>query len=138
MKQNWWSKLTPEQKLDFYAKRRKRYAESPETREKGRARCRKWNSANQRNHKKRTLKFRYGITIVQYEGMVSAQEDKCAICGDGREQRKYRVDLVLDHDHVTGKLRGLLCDHCNKAIGFLKDDTGRLRAAAEYLELHRT
>ena len=74
------------------------------------------------------LKAQYGITPEQYTEMVVAQGGVCLIC------REVSEGLCVDHDHVTGKVRGLLCHECNMALGKMKDDPARLRSAAEYLE----
>ena len=75
------------------------------------------------------MKYNYGITQKDYDAILLSQMGVCAICG-------YRSDGVLhvDHNHETGKVRGLLCSNCNRAIGLLKDSPGILRAAALYLE----
>lgn len=70
---------------------------------------------------------RYGITLAQYDAMVISQGGKCAICGRASER------LVVDHDHVTGMVRGLLCDPCNLGIGKLGDTVAALIAATAYL-----
>lgn len=69
----------------------------------------------------------YGITLEQQEGMKISQDGKCAIC---LEEKK----LVVDHCHASGRVRGLLCHSCNKAIGFLKDDMDRIARAIDYLQ----
>jgi DNA-directed RNA polymerase subunit RPC12/RpoP len=76
-------------------------------------------------HRKRA----YGITLTEYEGMAFSQDWKCAICGSKTEK-----DLLVDHNHDTGQVRGLLCHTCNTGIGYLKDSTAVLRGAIEYLE----
>jgi hypothetical protein len=73
----------------------------------------------------------HGIDEVQYEAMVTAQNGACAICQGKPRGRKTR--LCVDHCHASGRIRGLLCDACNRAIGLLGDDPVRLRAAAHYL-----
>jgi hypothetical protein len=79
------------------------------------------------------LKRTYGITIEEYEKMHRAQSGRCAIChARHAAQRFYR--LVVDHDHTTGEVRGLLCTTCNSALGLLKDDPAIIRKAADYLE----
>lgn len=56
----------------------------------------------------------------------------CAIC-----KRRPNTRLNIDHDHVTGDIRGLLCPNCNRAIGLFRDDPGIMRHAAEYIEKKR-
>jgi hypothetical protein len=72
------------------------------------------------------------ITESEYLNMWSKQEGKCAICGIP-EHRCSKGKLFIDHNHVTNKVRGLLCSNCNSGIGFLKDNIGTLLKAIEYL-----
>lgn len=86
--------------------------------------------------RKATLKT-YGLTQQQYDEMYQAQDGKCAICHEppgqwGVTQRA----LAVDHDHKTGKVRGLLCDGCNRALGIMRDDPARLMSAVAYLFEH--
>lgn len=86
------------------------------------------------------LRNRYGITQADVDAMAKAQDGKCATCPSilGAPDAKGRPTRVcVDHDHVTRQVRGLLCDPCNKGIGHLGDDSGRLRAAADYLDFHK-
>ena len=78
------------------------------------------------------FKNRYGITMKQYLAMSSAQNDCCAICKKHKSENKNEK-LFVDHCHKTNKVRGLLCDGCNKAIGTLGDDVDRLKSAIAYL-----
>jgi len=80
------------------------------------------------------LRKAYGLSQQDYEQMCEVQEDRCAICGE--RPRKER-DFCVDHDHVTGKVRGLLCRRCNLGLGNLRDDPMLLRQAAAYLEQAR-
>lgn len=73
----------------------------------------------------------YGLTVEQFEALSRSQGDSCAIC-HGPPAGKYKI-LVVDHDHKTDKVRGLLCSPCNMGIGLLKDDPIIVLAAAEYL-----
>ena len=78
----------------------------------------------------------YGITEQQYAELRATQSDLCAICQQP-ETMTYRGQvktLSIDHDHTTGKVRGLLCAACNFALGKFRDDPALLRAAADYLE----
>lgn len=80
----------------------------------------------------------YGLSEQQYADMLAAQGGVCAICDQdepsahGRTGKQFR--LSVDHCHVTGRIRGLLCQKCNRAIGLLGDDAELLRKAIEYLE----
>jgi hypothetical protein len=73
------------------------------------------------------LKAKYGITLEQWATMVSLAGNRCEICGvlDDR--------LCVDHDHVTGLVRGALCRQCNRAIGQLGDSLEGIRKAERYL-----
>lgn len=76
------------------------------------------------------LLSKYGLTPEDYRELLAAQNGKCAICQ--QEAKHYAVD----HDHVTGQVRGLLCDTCNVGLGHFRDDVGRLMSAAAYLLSH--
>jgi hypothetical protein len=87
-------------------------------------------SRNKTVDKNRDLQRRYGISIEEQETMIFNQSGKCASCGD-------ETKLCVDHDHTTGKVRGLLCQSCNKALGLFKDDITVLNKAIKYLEKHK-
>jgi hypothetical protein len=70
---------------------------------------------------------RYGLTIAKYESIVKKQNGHCAIC------LEIVPKLVIDHDHKTRKVRGLLCHHCNTFLGLAKDSTSTLESAIRYL-----
>ncbi|WP_352302763.1 endonuclease VII domain-containing protein [Kineosporia sp. NBRC 101731] len=72
---------------------------------------------------------KYGLTPERYEEMLEQQQGRCAIC-------RRDEPLVIDHDHLTGIVRELLCNKCNCAIGLLRDDPALVRASARYLERH--
>ena len=79
----------------------------------------------------RAYKLRaYGLTTEAYDALLLAQLGRCAICGD---PEKDGWDLAVDHDHDSGRVRGLLCRRCNVGIGLLRDDARIVAAAAEYL-----
>jgi len=82
--------------------------------------------------RKRNL-ARYGITIDIYDSMLKNQNGVCKICG-----KKDKRLLSVDHDHKTGKVRGLLCNKCNFALGYADDNPERLRDMARYLESQET
>lgn len=79
------------------------------------------------------LRRTYGITLDDYDEMLMAQGSGCAICGKAPDKNGRR--LCVDHNHNTGRVRGLLCDGCNKALGNLQDSPELCRLAAQYLTL---
>jgi hypothetical protein len=131
-------------KACFRARAKARY---PEVREANIARARKWREDNlerfQENQRRMRntpegklrqraghLKRKFGMTIEQYDEMLKAQGGGCFICG-----RPPREDssLHVDHDHSTGKVRGILCFCCNNALADFQDDPSVLRKAASYV-----
>lgn len=92
---------------------------------------------SQRYHKKNSDKVRdnkrrkkYGLTPEIFNRILFEQGNTCAICR--LPDRKWNVD----HDHTTGKVRAILCNCCNRALGYFKDSTKIVTAAAEYLARH--
>jgi len=85
-------------------------------------------------HRRYRLLTNYGMTLESYDEMVKLQNGRCLICQDLPKGR-WGV-LHVDHCHETGKVRGLLCVGCNKALGFLNDNPDLAEALADYLELH--
>lgn len=77
----------------------------------------------------------YGFTLDQYEVLNQSQNGKCKICGNRNRKSGQSVRLAVDHDHVTGRIRGLLCNTCNRGLGMFRDDAGLLQTAADYLRL---
>ena len=80
----------------------------------------------------------YGVTREQYESMLSVQDHKCKVCGcNETSTRCTHGHLVVDHCHTTGKVRSLLCDMCNKTLGYTKDSIEQLQALIDYLNAHQ-
>jgi hypothetical protein len=75
---------------------------------------------------------KYGITKEQFYDLLSKQGDCCAICGSS-EPVGSSSQWKVDHDHVTGKVRGLLCNTCNVGLGMFRDDSELLKTASKYL-----
>ena len=83
------------------------------------------------SHRERNLRINYGVDSSWYNAKLESQDGCCAICGtDDNGKRRFAVD----HDHSTGKVRGLLCDTCNRALGMFGDSVKILQNAAEYLK----
>ena len=85
------------------------------------------NSGYTKRQRELSLKKKYGMSLLDYDLMVDEQGGQCAICG-------AKEKLYVDHNHDTGKIRGLLCNTCNRAIGLLRDDSITIYKAAEYVE----
>jgi hypothetical protein len=76
-------------------------------------------------------RYRYGLTVEEYEKMLAAQDGKCAICRNPPKTRR----LSVDHDHDTGAVRQLLCHPCNHGIAHLEDPFW-FANATDYLDRH--
>lgn len=88
--------------------------------------------ASQKRYRERKI----GLPIGEYDRLFETQNGLCAICRrPGTVDTRYGVvrTLDVDHDHETGKIRGLLCNTCNKGLGFFDDDVDRIKTAIEYL-----
>ena len=86
-------------------------------------------SVSVRERRDRHLRRAYGISIEEYERLFTSQRGRCAICGCRPDTRP----LEVDHDHKTGRIRGLLCRECNLALGKLGDNVKTLKKAVEYM-----
>jgi hypothetical protein len=118
-----------------YIESHRRYRE--QHRDERNAAAREWRK-NHLNIKVRDREFnlhRYGLTELQFSRLVVKQNGCCAICRTGNPgARKNVSNWFVDHDHVSGKVRGLLCNRCNRAIGQFEDSPDLLLRAAAYLE----
>ena len=112
---------------------RARYARQPE-KEKARQQAFHQRHPERRAivRRKQTLKA-YGLTPADYDAMLESQDNACAIC-DSEDPKHWSGKFHVDHDHLTGVVRGLLCHNCNSLLGHSQDDTEILSAAIEYLD----
>lgn len=104
-----WTKITPEQRARRNAQKRA------------------WRAANPDRVREAERRQTYGITPEEFARLFEQQAGRCKIC------RQRDADCV-DHDHATGRVRALLCMHCNAGLGLLRDSPALLRAAAAYLQ----
>jgi len=112
---------------------RKKYAEDPEFRRKQNQARADWASRNPDRDKlagRRGHLKTYGLTPEDYERMLNEQKGTCAVC----HCPPFKHRMIIDHDHKTGKVRGLLCHRCNSALGHARDSSDRLRLLATYLD----
>lgn len=106
------------------------YRHNPEIQE--RERNRRQRPSAQEKAKAYHLNRNYGLSLEAFNAMFLGQGSRCAICQSTDWGHK---GPVVDHDHNTGAVRGIVCHQCNVAIGFIKDDPRRARAIADYLEM---
>lgn len=142
---------TPEALRKIRAQNRKWYS-SPENKRRAVKQCQEWRKKNPERHQdtylsywrmpetiRRVVNYRflkaYRITLDQYEELLLRQDGKCAICGTDKPTKNGKTKrLAVDHCHTTGRIRGLLCNRCNLAIGLLKDDLALVEKVRQYLE----
>jgi hypothetical protein len=84
-----------------------------------------------KEQKRKYLISSYGLTVEEYQKLLNKQNNACAIC---KTTDWGRPSPSIDHCHTTGKVRGLLCNNCNRAIGLLKDNKEILKNAIKYLK----
>jgi hypothetical protein len=98
-------------------------------------RIERWREENQERsrliQRKSHLRLKFGLSLEDYERMYREQGGVCAVCHSVPMPRRW---FTVDHDHSTGKFRGLLCGPCNTMLGQARDDSSRLRAGADYLD----
>lgn len=92
--------------------------------------------ANKDRRRERGYRENYGITTAEYEDMFARQNGRCAICESESSKTANSHLLFVDHCHVTGKVRGLLCSLCNRGLGAFEDSATIVHAAAIYLASH--
>jgi len=93
----------------------------------------KYNGRYKTKSKESRLKKIYGISISDFHGLIHKQQGKCAIC----MQPSKRKSLAIDHCHVTGKVRELLCGECNRGLGYFYENIQFLESAINYLSRHK-
>lgn len=98
--------------------------------------AKKWAKENYKRRKGYNLKRMYGIDRQAYDAMLKAQNGLCAICHKAETTTRNGTlcELVVDHDHITGKVRKLLCNKCNVGLGMLEENSDRMRQMAEYID----
>lgn len=97
--------------------------------------CSAWSKRNPNAKMKNYLVKAYGITFEDKVAMSDKQQNRCAICNTHQTQLKQT--LAVDHDHKTGKIRELLCNNCNNALGRIKDSFELAIGLAKYLQKHQ-
>lgn len=114
------------------------------------AKSRAWTKANPEKLKARNaqrvydgeyrayqLRYKYGISMADYDALFAAQGGVCAICKRAEAGRTGHRNLVVDHCHTSNRVRGLLCHSCNRALGLFQDSEEALEEALAYLRRSR-
>lgn len=125
-----WRKRYNDRTVEIRKERKKRYLSNPDNLEKSRAYAREYSKKHPQIQRERLFK-QYGITAQQYNDFLKSQNYGCAICG--KEKNGKKRNFVIDHNHTTGIVRGLLCTQCNAGLGNYKDSPDLLQKAMNYL-----
>lgn len=97
-------------------------------------RAKDWYENNKERHVNNALLRKYGVTLDQYNLLRAQQDFRCAVCN--AHETDVGKQMFVDHDHVTGKIRKLLCTKCNVGIGMLQDNPDIMERAAKYIRDH--
>jgi hypothetical protein len=119
--------MTPKQRCDKKSHSAKHYKHNADSVKQA---VSKYRAAHPEKIKATWLKGRYGLSLSSFNAMLDEQNSQCAIC---RVDFSSAIRPNVDHDHMTGAVRGLLCSNCNKGIGFLGDQASTVAAAVQYL-----
>lgn len=128
------SKGLTREKYDSLSKSRRWGIRNPEKQKDATARWVANNPEKRRQiNRDYSLKENFGITQEDYDRMLKEQDGKCAGCGTDTPTGRWTV-FAVDHCHHTGKVRGLLCNECNRGMGLLGDSVERMQSLINYLE----
>lgn len=92
-----------------------------------------YNEKTKESRRIKSLQKRYGLSIEQYNLLLVAQNNGCAICGSTNNNRP----LFVDHNHTTGELRALLCSTCNSALGMLNENVELILKMVDYINKYK-
>lgn len=146
--------LPPDERIRRHKARKRKYSKRwyHANKKKAKASQKKWYNKNQlklkqyrkqyyRKNKARTKAINrnsvlkhFGLTLESYNKMLMDQNFRCYICRV--KVKRLKKSLAVDHDHKTGKVRGLLCNTCNIVLGLVKESTMRLGSMIDYLVQH--
>ena len=127
----------------YYSRNKERikeYARTVEYKNKKNAARKKRRAVNgktpneEKSNREYHLKKTYNITLEEYDTLFLKQNGQCAICKKNQCDIKRR--LSVDHSHLNGRVRGLLCYTCNTGIGYFKEDISCILEAIKYLQHH--
>lgn len=120
-----WSRANPEKAEQNHKKSRTKRTSKIKSYGK------QWREENPKKLREKRLK-KYNLTLSEYETLLASQGAVCKICR--QPESRHDTALSVDHCHISGKVRGLLCNGCNRGIGYLKDSYDVVLSAAQYLK----
>lgn len=123
--------MTPEERKAYNKEWSRKYYLN--NKDKVDTRNKNWKTENAEYARKKLLWSRYKITPEDYDKLLLTQEYKCRICSIHQEATAIKR-LHVDHCHTTNKVRGLLCENCNRGLGMFQDNVVNLQQAIEYLK----
>ena len=94
----------------------------------------KWHREKRDQRRSNDIKRKYGITSDDYNELLEKQGHKCAICNGDNKHCGSGDKFHIDHCHTSGKVRGLLCGHCNRGLGLFNDNPAVMLAAINYIK----
>jgi hypothetical protein len=115
---------------EFYKRGDRKNCLRPECKNCHKKAMKKYNKKNYILFHERGIAKRYNLTLEQYADLKNEYNNKCAICGKTCKNKR----LCVDHDHKTGKIRGMLCHLCNRGLGHFQDNPELLDKAINYLK----
>lgn len=125
--------------LDFYERKDNRPGRRSECKTCWKVQTDAYRAKNQQRvaylHKMKNIERKYAITRHEYEACIKMQDNRCPVCAVEFIGTRGVSSPAVDHCHTTSKVRGVICNGCNVAIGSAKDDPSILRALAAYLEV---
>lgn len=128
--------MAKKRKDPAYRERQKAYMKAWRTDPIKAARKKKKDNERYKRLAREIVLAKHGVTVEEYDRMLANQGGTCGICGGPPRGRWNRY--AVDHDHQTGKSRGLLCDLCNRGLGFFQDKIENLQKAERYLLTYYT
>jgi hypothetical protein len=131
----WWNDKGNRERVN--AKLRLRYRDYPDYRQKTKDSAKKYHQENPEKIIGYKLQRNYGITLEEYNRMLKQQRGRCAVCSSKKTNHRTRTRFFVDHDHQTGKVRGLLCHKCNTGLGHFDHDLEKMAAAMAYIQMSR-
>lgn len=112
----------------------KAYQKAWRARPEYRAQRKDYYRANREAYRDKWLRRTWGISLAEFTALLDGQDGRCAICGTKNPGKK---GFAIDHDHSTGRIRGVLCRGCNTGIGLLGESVDTMISAIEYIKRHK-